>query len=87
MADVAVIGVPNDEFGEEVKAVVEVSTGVEATDELAKRAPRHGAARSWPDTSGPRSVDFVAEMPRTGTGKILKRELRGPYWAGTGRSI
>jgi len=86
VADVAVIGVPNDEFGEEVKAVVELSDGVEASPDLADEL----LARCREVLAGykrPRSVDFVVSMPRTGTGKILKRELRGPYWEGTGRSI
>ncbi|MEM7288264.1 MAG: AMP-binding protein [Actinomycetota bacterium] len=86
VADVAVIGVPNDEFGEEVKAVVEVSAGVEANDELAKELLQR-CGEKLAGYKRPRSVDFVAEMPRTGTGKILKRELRAPYWAGTGRAI
>jgi len=86
VADVAVIGVPNEEFGEEVKAVVEVSAGVEATDALAEEL----LARCREKLAGykrPRSVDFVAEMPRTGTGKVLKRELRTPYWQDTGRQM
>ncbi len=86
VADVAIIGVPNDEFGEEVKAVVEVSPGVEATDTLAGELLRR-CTEKLAGYKRPRSVDFVAEMPRTGTGKVLKRELRAPYWAGTGRSI
>jgi long-chain acyl-CoA synthetase len=86
VADVAVIGVPNDEFGEEVKAVVELSDGVEASPELAGELLALCRER-LAGYKRPRSVDFVVSMPRTGTGKILKRELRGPYWDGTGRAI
>ncbi len=86
VADVAVIGVPNDEFGEEVKAVVEVSAGVEANDDLAAELVRR-CHEKLAGYKRPRSVDFVVSMPRTGTGKILKRELREPYWAGYERSI
>ncbi|MEM7139748.1 MAG: AMP-binding protein [Actinomycetota bacterium] len=84
--DVAVIGVPNEEFGEEVKAVVAVSDATVDRDALAETLL--GACREkLAGYKRPRSVDFVDEMPRTGTGKILKRALREPYWADAGRSI
>ncbi len=84
VADVGVIGVPNDEFGEEVKAVVELTDGFDAADvepQLRQRC-REGLAGYMV----PRSFDF-GPLPRTPTGKLLKRELRAPYWEGTGRSI
>jgi long-chain acyl-CoA synthetase len=84
VADVGVIGVPNEEFGEEVKAVVELTEGhdpAEVEPELRQRC-RDGLAGYMV----PRSFDF-AELPRTATGKLLKRQLREPYWEGTGRSI
>jgi long-chain acyl-CoA synthetase len=85
VVDVAVIGVPNDEFGEEVKAVVELSG---PADPDAVSAELIAAARErLAGYKCPRSVDVVAEMPRTGTGKILKRDLREPYWADAGRTI
>ena len=80
VVDVAVIGVPNEDLGEEVKAVVQVAPGVEA-------GPRSGggADRLGPGTAGPvqvpRSVDFIDEMPRLPTGKLYKRLLREQYWA------
>jgi long-chain acyl-CoA synthetase len=79
-----VIGVPNEEFGEEVKAVIQLSEGASAAvaDELLKACREKLAGYKCP-----RSIDVVAELPRTGTGKILKRELRAPYWEGTGRKI
>ena len=84
--DVAVIGVPNDEFGEEVKAIVAVSDPAVDRDALGEELI--GACREkLAGYKRPRSVDFVDEMPRTGTGKILKRALREPYWADTGRTI
>jgi long-chain acyl-CoA synthetase len=86
VGDVAVIGVPNDEFGEEVKAVVQLSEGHIDLDKINEQlmvACRDRLA----GYKRPRSIDFVDELPRTGTGKILKRELRAPYWADAGRSI
>lgn len=84
--DVAVIGVPNDEFGEEVKAIVAVSDP--AVDRTALEATLiEACGEKLAGYKRPRSVDFVDEMPRTGTGKILKRALREPYWADAGRTI
>jgi long-chain acyl-CoA synthetase len=78
VADVATIGVPNDEWGEEVKAVVEVKPGVAATDGLATDLIAFCHQR----LSGfkcPRSVDFVDQLPRHDSGKIYKRLLREQY--------
>ncbi len=86
VADVAVFGVPNDEFGEEVKAAVQLAPGVassdEVTDDLIAFCREHLAGYKAPKT-----VDFVDEMPRHETGKLYKRKLRDPYWEGTGRTI
>ncbi|MEZ5245549.1 MAG: AMP-binding protein [Acidimicrobiales bacterium] len=88
VGDVAVIGVPNEEFGEEVKAVVQVSAVPLHADEGVIEAELLRACRErLAGYKCPRSVDFVDELPRTGTGKILKRELRAPYWADAGRAI
>lgn len=84
--DVAVFGVPNDEFGEEVKATVELVDDVAWTPELENEllvlSREHLAGYKRP-----RSFDVIDEMPRSAAGKLLKRRLREPYWAGTGRSI
>jgi long-chain acyl-CoA synthetase len=86
VADVAVFGVPDDDWGEQVKAVVQPAPGVTAGDDLAAEilACLDGrlARMKWP-----RSIDFIAEMPRDPSGKLLKRRLRDPYWAGRGASI
>ncbi|MBK5222366.1 MAG: AMP-binding protein [Acidimicrobiia bacterium] len=79
--DVAVIGVPNDDFGEEVKAVVQVADGHEPSPELAKELISY-CREHLADVKCPRSVDFRDELPRHPTGKLYKRLLRDEFWAG-----
>jgi acyl-CoA synthetase (AMP-forming)/AMP-acid ligase II len=83
VADVAVIGVPDDQWGESVKAVVALRPGASATEPELIDWCRGRIA----DYKRPRSVDFVAELPRDQAGKLLKRTIRAPYWASAGRSI
>jgi long-chain acyl-CoA synthetase len=82
VADAAVFGVPNADFGEEVKAVVQLMAGVEAGAETEAELLRFCRQQLAPFKC-PRSVDFVAELPRLPTGKLYKRLLRDRYWGNT----
>jgi long-chain acyl-CoA synthetase len=84
--DVAVIGVPNEDLGEEVKAVVQLVDPDRASPELADELITYCRERLT-HFKCPRTVDFVAELPRSATGKLYKRLLRDEYWAGHQTSI
>jgi long-chain acyl-CoA synthetase len=86
VADVAVFGIPDDEWGEQIKAVVEPAEGVEPGPELAAEilASLDGRLARM---KHPKSIDFIETMPREPNGKLLKRKLREPYWKDRGSAI
>jgi len=79
VADVAVFGVPNEEMGEEVKAVVQPHDMAQANKLLADELMAFCRQHLSP-IKCPKSIDFEAELPRTPTGKLVKRHLRDRYW-------
>ena len=86
VADVACVGVPNEDLGEEVKAVVELREGFTPDEALRQSLTdfcvEHLAKQKWP-----RSIDFVERLPRSEAGKVLRRAIRERYWAGRERQI
>jgi acyl-CoA synthetase (AMP-forming)/AMP-acid ligase II len=84
--DVAVIGVPDEDMGEQVKAVVQLAPGHDPGAELEREIIDFARARIA-HYKAPRSVDFVRELPRQENGKIYKRLLRDRYWKGRGSRL
>jgi long-chain acyl-CoA synthetase len=86
VGDAAVFGIPDEDWGEQVKAVIEPAAGVEPGSALAEEILAFCAERIA-KFKCPRSIDFIAEMPRDPNGKLYKRKLRDPYWQGRDRAI
>jgi fatty-acyl-CoA synthase/long-chain acyl-CoA synthetase len=81
--DVAVFGIPSEEWGEQVHAAIVLAPGAsESEADVIAFAREHLAGYKVP-----RSISFTDELPRTGSGKLLKRQLRAPYWAGRATKV
>jgi long-chain acyl-CoA synthetase len=81
VGDVAVFGIPHDDWGEEIKAVIEPAEGFEPTPALADEILEYCSTR-LAKFKTPKSIDFTDDMPRDPNGKLYKRKLRDPYWEG-----
>ena len=86
VAQVAVVGVPDERWGESVKAVVVVKPGVEANDELAAALSEHVKQKKG-SVQAPKSVDFVDSLPMTPVGKPDKKALKAKYWGDAKRGV
>jgi long-chain acyl-CoA synthetase len=84
--DVAVFGIPHDEWGEEIKAVVQPAAGTQPGPALTAELLTFLGGRVA-KFKLPKTIDYVAELPRDPNGKLYKRRLRDPYWAGRDRTI
>jgi len=87
VADVAVFGIPNSEWGEEVKAVVELLPDQRADDDQVRAELLEFLQGRVARYKLPRSIDFMTALPRDPNGKLYKRRLRDPYWVGQQRAI
>ena len=86
VADVCTVGVPNEEWGEEVKSIVQLKPDVEASDEIAGQLIGF-VKEHLPGFKAPRTIDFIDDLPRLPSGKIQRKMVRAPYWAGRDKQI
>ena len=81
VAEAAIIGIPHEKWGEQVHAVVVTRAPVDAATIIAHTKARLGSVQA------PKSIEFVAAIPRTPAGKMDKKALRAPYWGDKARMV
>ena len=86
IADVCTVGIPNEEWGEEVKSIVQLEPDVDASSELVKELIDF-VRKNLPAFKAPKTIDFVDNLPRLPSGKIQRRVVRAPFWAGREKQI
>ncbi len=86
VADSSTVGIPHDEWGEQVRAVILLKPGYQPSDELAQEILAFGR-QTLAAYKVPRGLDFVSELPRSEAGKIQRNKVRAPYWEGRTRQI
>jgi long-chain acyl-CoA synthetase len=86
VADVCTVGVPSEEWGEEVKSIVQLKQGVEQGEIISEELIAF-VRENLAVFKAPKSIDFIAELPRLPSGKIQRRLVRAPYWAGRDKQI
>jgi long-chain acyl-CoA synthetase len=86
VADSCTVGVPHEEYGEEVRAVIELAPGYAPSDALRDEILAH-ARQAVAKYKVPRKVDFAERLPRSEAGKIQRNKVRAPYWEGRARAI
>ena len=86
VADVGCVGVPNTEWGEEVKAVVQLQSNRVADDSLEQDLIEY-AAQYLAKQKTPRSIDFVEQLPRSEAGKVQRKALRDHYWKNQDKAL
>ena len=86
VSDVCTVGIPNEEWGESVKSVVQLKPGIDPSSSLAEDLMAF-CRDHLPGFKSPKSIDFVDDLPRLPSGKIQRRLVREPYWAGRSKQI
>ncbi|MEO8723073.1 MAG: AMP-binding protein, partial [Sphingobium sp.] len=86
VADCATVGIPDPEWGEQVRSVIQLNAGYDPTPALASDILAFARAR-LPGYKTPKAIDFVTDLPRSDAGKIQRDKVRAPYWAGRARQI
>ncbi|MFP6808689.1 MAG: AMP-binding protein [Pseudomonadales bacterium] len=86
VADVCTVGIPSEEWGEEVKSIVQLKEGIASNNDMVADLIKF-TRDALPAFKAPRTIDFVETLPRLPSGKIQRKLVRAPYWAGRDKQI